>query len=246
MKRLVLLAMATVLVANEDPDSEDATSTEQSEFVGRYNGSSFETAMGMAIRADGTFVWGLSVGALDLRAAGTWQQDGDIIRLTSDPKPVEPEFRFSGLETLEGAPLLRVVEGDEEEPFYHASAVINCAEGWTLSLPVPAKGLTFRAIENTGPPPQAVADEQQEEISCDQPESIALRQNSYNIHSKTFDLAELGWEPGKTVRIAFHPNDLGVADFTGVTGMLEDGKLKLVGGEWPLELRKLPPRPAAE
>ena len=37
-----------------------------------------------------------------------------------------------------------------------------------------------------------------------------------------------------------------VADFTGVTGMLEDGKLKLVGGEWPLELRKLPPRPAAE
>ncbi|MDJ0644156.1 MAG: hypothetical protein QNJ15_15190 [Erythrobacter sp.] len=244
MRRAALALCALALIGNSDPESAEQETS--SEFVGRYDGSSFETAMGIVVREDGTWRWGVSVGALDMRAAGTWRQEGEAIHLTSDPKPIAPEFKFSGIETVEGEPLVRVVTGAEEEPFHHASAIVNCAEGWTLFLHVPSAGLTFGSIENAGPPPEGVSEERQEEISCDRPESIVLSQDNYNVRSETFKLAELGWEPGQTLRFAFHPNDLGVADFTGVTGYLEDGKLKLVGAEWPLEFRKLPPTPTEQ
>ena len=117
MKRLILLAMAAALVANGEPEGDETESTAQSEFVGRYDGSSFETAMGTEVRADGTWGWGLSVGALDMRAEGVWRQEGDFIYLTSDPKPVAAEFSFSGLETSENDPWIRVVWAGNGKPF---------------------------------------------------------------------------------------------------------------------------------
>ncbi len=241
MKRIALCLLPLVLVANSEGEPEPAETETSSEFVGRYDGGSFETAMGMEIHGDGTFGWGVSVGALDMRARGTWRQEGNFIYLTSDPKPVEPEFKWSGLEstgaTPEDTPFLRVVWGTNGKEFQYADAELTCENGERFYDQVHRDGYpSIEALEYTDPLPP----DQDPRQSCDVPDTVVLVQSIHRIRSKPFKLADLGWEAGQTVRFAFHPNDMGVADFTGVTGYLEDGMLKLVGAEWPLEMRKLP------
>lgn len=228
-------ALASPLVAQETAEEELRAETSPSEFVGTYNGNSFETAMGMIVREDGTFAWGVSVGGLDLRAAGTWEtrriEGRDFILFTSDPVPVAPEFGppeiiESGYEsTPEGGPLVKVVRASNGEPFVYASVRLTCANGSDFYSDIDAEGWS--------PPPG----------ECDAPVSLQLQQSNYNVMSPVYDLAEtFVVEPGQTIRFEFRANDLGVADFTGMSGLLEDGILRVSGGEWPLELRKNPPR----
>lgn len=239
MKRAALLLLSFALIANDEAEPEAREAEHQSEFVGRYDGSSFETAMGMEIRADHTFGWGVSVGALDLHAKGTWMQDGPRVFFTSDPKPVEPVFRFSGIELAEGEPFVRVVWGKSGEEFQYASARITCRNGKNIYGQVHRDGypssLELEYEDDLSP-------DQNLREACDVPETVTLTMSIYDIRSKQFDLADLGWKPGETARFEFHRNDMGVADFTGVSGYLEDGVLKLQGAKWPLEMRKLPPR----
>ncbi len=217
------------------PDA--ASATDRSSFVGDYSGNSFETAMGMRLAEDGSFQWRLSVGALDMRAKGTWQQQGETITLTSDPKPVPARFIWSDLETKPAAPLVQILWASNDKPFPYASANVVCADGTKISAQVPAEGWS--------PDP----------VKCAEPVSLTLREGIYKIRSDSYDLSALGWTPGSTARIKFERNDLGVADFTGMTGRMEDNMLKFTGGngllgndtqprpgEDVLELRKLPPR----
>jgi len=230
MRRLVitlalgLFSVSASAQAEEPAQEPEATNEADSpEFVGRYNGNSFETAMGMIIRADGTFVWGLSVGSLDLRAAGTWRQDGAFISLTSDPVPVAPEFGWSGYETVPNGPLIKIVWASSGEPFQYGSVKLTCRNGAEIYGQVYAEGWSPPAGE------------------CDEPVSVQLSQSTYNVTSETYDIADT-FNPGEggTVRFEFRRNDMGVADFTGVVGMLDGGILRLTGAEWPLELRKVP------
>ncbi|MEL6876576.1 MAG: hypothetical protein AAGL68_00570 [Pseudomonadota bacterium] len=205
-----------------------------SPFIGDYNGGGFETAMGMRIAADGTFQWGLSVGALDMRAKGTWEQRGETITLTSDPKPVAPLFRWSGLETAPSGPMVKVVWASNGEPFQYARVTVTCADGSRIQSQV--------RYEGWSPAPGECAD----------PISLRLEEDIYQIFSQDYVLADLGWKPGSTMRFEFERNDLGVADFTGMVGMLDGNVLKFVGGsllgqtpqpgEMTLELRKVMPR----
>ena len=223
---LVVFAVSAPLQAEEPTETQEATDeADTSEFVGRYNGNSFETAMGMIIREDGTFAWGVSVGALDMRAQGSWRQDGDVIILTSDPVPVEPEFGWSGYENVPGGPLIKVVWATNGEPFQYASVKLTCRNGAELYDQVYAEGWS---------PPEG---------ECDEPVTAVLTQSIHNVTSETYDIADR-FNPGEggTVRFEFRPNDMGVADFSGLIGHLEDGVLSLHGAEWPLELRKVAPQ----
>ncbi|WP_108789827.1 hypothetical protein [Erythrobacter sp. Alg231-14] len=208
--------------AADETQNETANAGDASDFVGRYNGNSFETAMGMIIREDGTFAWGVSVGALDMRAEGTWHQDGAIITLVSDPVPVAPEFGWSGFEKTPDGPLIKVVWATNGNPFQHASVKLTCRNGGGFFGHVPAEGWSPPAGE------------------CDEPVDVQLTQSIYDVTSQIYDIAG-PFNPGNggTVLFEFNPNDMGVADFTGVVGVLEDGILKLSGAEWPLELRKM-------
>ncbi len=233
------LALSACVHAGE-PSPSAAEPPAQSEFVGRYDGSSFETAMGMEIRADGTFGWGVSVGALDMRASGSWEQRGETIVFASDPRPIAPEFGVSGLEEVENAPWIKVVWASNGEPFQYASAIITCKNGEMIGDQVYAEGWPppDRNTDGETPPERALP-----EAECDEPETVTLSLSMYDVHSERYVLRDLGWEPGMTVRFEFRRNDLGIADFTGVTGTLDNGILKLRGARWPLELRKLPPSP---
>ena len=172
--------------------------------------------MGMIVREDGTFAWGASVGALDLRAAGTWRQRGEFILFTSDPVPVPPEFRWSGNENgaegSAGGPLAKVVWATNGEPFPHANAKLTCANGAQFHEQIPREGWSPPAGE------------------CDTPQSLQLVQSIHNVTSPVYDIADtFAAGPGQTIRFEFHANDIGVADFTGMSGVLEDGILRVNG-----------------
>ncbi|MEO1220772.1 MAG: hypothetical protein AAFY42_05405 [Pseudomonadota bacterium] len=211
---------ATALAQESSP--ENTIAAEQSQFVGRYDGNSFETAMGMVIRADGTFEWGLSVGSLDMRAQGTWFEEDDTIIFVSDPKPVSPEFVWSGVEANEDGPFLRVVWAKSDSPFQYASVRGQCANGT----------LAFGYVDDGTWSPES---------DCDKLEWIQFRMQSYDLRSEIFVLSgEREVARGETIRFEFHRNDLGVANFDGVMGRFEDGKLRVVGDIGSMVLRKVP------
>lgn len=216
---LALPALALAQEAGEDSPAP----VEQSPFVGRYNGSSFETAMGMAIEADGTFRWGLAVGGLDLRAQGTWFEEDETIIFVSDPKPVPPAFTRGEVERSEGGPFLKVVWAGTDNPFRQASVRGLCANGETVS------GYTDEGHWSPGE-------------ECDRLETLQFRMQSYDVRSQMFDMSDNGdLAKNATIRFEFHRNDLGVANFDGVIGRFEDGKLRVEGPLGAMTLRKLPP-----
>ena len=81
---LALLTMAVPAVAQAN-QGESA--------VGEYTlADAFEMYVGLLLREDGTYRFALSVGALDQTSAGTWQQEGAVVTLTTDPVPTPPGF----------------------------------------------------------------------------------------------------------------------------------------------------------
>lgn len=196
---------------------------EQSPFVGRYDGSSMESAMRMIVREDGTFQWGLSVGSLDLRAAGTWAQRGGRIVFASDPKPIAPEFIWDAVETTQDGPFLRIEWAESGEPFSFADVRSLCANGELVTMPV---------MDGAWSPGDA----------CDRPSKIELYLRSYQVVSGPFELVGTREvTDGQTIVFKFHRNDLGVADFDGVTGRLEGEELKMESSLGAMTLRKLAP-----
>lgn len=201
-----------------------------SEFVGDYDGNAFETASGMRISADGTFQWYVAVGALDMRASGTWDHEGETIIFTSDPKPVAPEFAWRGFARTPDAPFLSIVDSASGNPFDYASITVVCANGQRLSE---------QAQLGIWSP--------SEDDDCDVPEKVQLTQSNYEVESRAFDLnGPLKPKPGQTLVFEFRANDLGVADFTGVSGRLDEGVLRIRGPLGSQDLRKIIPRPGAD
>lgn len=218
------LSLPAIANAQDTPTQQpEAETAERSQFVGRYDGNSFETAMGMVVRPDGTFQWGLSVGGLDLRAEGTWKEANGFIVLKSDPKPVAPEFTWSAVEDASDGPFLRIVWADSGKPFSFADVRGLCANGELIVTPV---------IDGDWSPGE----------TCDKPETIELYLRTYQVLSGPFELkGEREVQAGQTIVFDFHRNDLGVADFDGVTGQLVDGELRLESSLGAMALRKLSP-----
>ncbi|WP_298306938.1 hypothetical protein [uncultured Erythrobacter sp.] len=220
---LFALALPLTAVAQEQAHEPSEENAEQSQFVGRYDGSSMETAMGMVVRPDGSFQWGLSVGSLDLRAKGTWYEQGGMIAFTSDPKPVAPEFVWSGIEETGDGPFLRINWAGTEDPFTYADVRGLCANGDLINTAL---------TEGVWSPDE----------SCDKVVTIEFYLSSYQVLSAPFELVgERKVNERQTIQIEFHRNDLGLADFDGVTGVLQEGKLRLEGSLGAMTLRKLPP-----
>ncbi|MEL7444524.1 MAG: hypothetical protein AAGK02_01775 [Pseudomonadota bacterium] len=201
-----------------------------SDFVGLYNGSSFETYMAMRIVEDGTFEWVLAVGALDMRSQGTWVERNGIIYFTTEPAPVPAEFRFLRFETAKGESendrLVHVFRPDGTQ-FVNAEARIECANG--------ARVFEFVA-GSTAYLDGYTPDE------CDHPIAVRVIQSNYDITSPRYDLIEMGWEKGQIMRFEFESNDIGVLDLTGMSGALADSILTVAGPLGREEFRKVQPR----
>src|SRR6218665_2810146 len=166
--------------------------------TGFYDGGGFEIAAGLELRPDHRFRYGLSYGAIDEEAHGTWALGNGGILLTSDPVTA-PRFALVGEATAEPGHFhiaLDVPEGLSRQFF---AALVRFSDGHTIQRQLGEEGLDLDLT--TGRTPV----------------SLTLLLPIYDLESETFVLAAqeaLAAREGKAVRFRFEPNDLGRVAFS--------------------------------
>ena len=91
---LSLLCCAPALSLAAEKTAASASPADKSSLAGHYylNGRT-EVGSELLLKADGSFQWGLSYGAVDQFARGTWSLQGNSVTLTSAPQGV-PNFKL--------------------------------------------------------------------------------------------------------------------------------------------------------
>ena len=196
---LAMLTSAGALAQVSAADSRTAG------LIGTYDGGQTEMAAGLDLQLDGRFRYGLSYGALDEEAEGTWTYDGRQVLLTSDPL-TPPRFVF--LDQEEGpAGQLGVgldLSGGLSRQYFHVE--IRLATG----------GVVDRQLSD---------EEQTVEIPAgEHPEAVTLVLPIYDLHSEA---VRLSGEGGHQVRFRFEPNDLGKVAFVRTSLQNDHGSLVL-------------------
>jgi hypothetical protein len=120
-----------------------ATAAEaRSPYAGRYRVAEGPDTAGMLdLRADGTFRYFLSEGALDEQAEGTWSETGGDIRLTTAPKPVAPSWA-RGPDGGEGSATIHVILADGRE-LAGIDFRLGLADGASMAGYTQAEGWSF-------------------------------------------------------------------------------------------------------
>lgn len=189
----------------------------QDDAAGEYRAEdSFEKFHGLLLKPDGTFEYTLSVGALDQRSSGSWEQQGDTVTLTTSPTPLAPVFRQAERDENEGAPFV-LVSWPDGEGIPGIDITLGCADGTTLT--------DYTQYDGWSPP----------EGACDEPQWIELVEDIHNIRSGRFPIAE----GASGLRFVLEPNDFGVVDLTGTIGTLDADRLVLVLHGYTITFRKL-------
>jgi hypothetical protein len=182
--------LALLLFAAAPPPSAPA------DLPGQYRmGGEPDVASFLMLRADGRFEYGLSAGALDEYAAGTWSVDGNVVRLTTQPKPVPPEFSAASEGRIDTARL----------------AIRIAAPGGSGIA-----GIDLRVGFAAGDPVEGYTQEDGWELPLSEtrtPLWVELSLPMYGIAPKRFPI-----EAGRANLRAFTlvPNDFGFVDFDGV------------------------------
>lgn len=96
-----------------------------------------DVAGGLELRADHRFQYFLAAGALDEGAEGSWREDGEVVRLTTEPTPRPAEFSTAPAEADATSGPLRLAvrwpngQGIAGVDFRIAFAAGEPAEGYT-------------------------------------------------------------------------------------------------------------------
>jgi hypothetical protein len=192
---LSLSAVAVAQVASPNPSG----------LAGTYDGHQMEMAVGLELRADGRFDYGLSYGALDESASGTWSVDGDSVLLTSDPV-TPPRFVF-----LDQRP---ASDGKTH-------VVFDLPNGWTRQYFDAEMGLADGRFVG------GQLSDDSDAISLapgDRPVSLRLALGVYELRSDAF---RLDGAAASTIRVRFEPNDLGKVAFAKTPLRIDKGNLLL-------------------
>lgn len=173
--------------------------------VGEYDGHQMEMAAGLELKADGRFQYGLSYGALDEEAEGSWMADHGSVVLTSDH--VTPP-RFTLVEQRAGPPnelriAIDVPHGMNPQYF---DAVIIFADGHAAQEQLSEEEKVI-PLANGAVPIRAM---------------IVL--SLFDLHG---DWVAIDPARGNRLRFGFAANDLGKVDFRDATLRSEGGDLLL-------------------
>jgi len=183
-----------------------ALATAPADLVGVYDGGQMEVAAGLELRADGRFRYGLSYGALDEQAEGSWTVEGDRLLLTTEPAVVPARFLIVDQKpTASGALEVGVVD-PKGRPLPNIDIAISYDEGdpdilqsreEPIAVPLDAKR---------------------------PPRSILLAVPVFDVASEPFDI-----DPAKGYGFTFRfePNGLGTADFQRTPLTIDKGVLLL-------------------
>lgn len=163
--------------------------------TGFYDGGGFELSAGLELRPDHRFRYGLSYGAIDEEAHGTWALGQGGVLLTSDPVTA-PRFALVGEASGEASGdaghfhiALDVPEG-LSRPFF--AALVRFSDGHAIQRQLGEEGLDLDLT--TGRTPV----------------SLTLLLPIYDLESETFPLKA---SAGGAARFRFEPNDLGRVAF---------------------------------
>ena len=176
-----------------------------SQLVGTYDGHQMEMAVGLELRSDGRFDYGLSYGALDESASGTWRVEGNKVLLTSDPV-IAPKFML-----LEQRP---AADGKTH-------LVLDLPKGWTKQY------FDAEISLADGRSVGGQLSDDSDTISLapgDRPVSLRLALGVYDLRSDAF---RLDGTAASTIHVRFEPNDLGRVAFTKTPLRIGNGDLLL-------------------
>lgn len=182
---LALIAAVPAAATSTAPNPHPAT------LVGDYDGGQMEMAVGLSLKGNGRFEYGLSYGALDQEAAGTWTADDRAVLLTSD-KVTPPRFSLAG-----------------QKPAPPETLLI------TLALPGRINRQLFDAHilykDGTAADQQLAEDDTRIHFEPGNPPvKIALSFDMFELES---DAVSIDPARGYQLDFRFEPNDLGKVDF---------------------------------
>lgn len=208
-RRSAIVALAGLLLPTAALSSSGAvaqvTLPDPSGLVGTYDGHQMEMAVGLKLRADGRFDYGLSYGALDESATGTWRVQGDSVLLTSDPV-TPPTF---------------VMLGQQPASDGETHLVLDLPKGWTRQYFDAEVGLADgrdvggQLSDDSDAIPLAAGD---------RPISLRLTLGVYEIRSDAF---RLDGTPASRIHVRFEQNDLGKVAFAKTPLRIDNGNLLL-------------------
>jgi hypothetical protein len=197
---LGMLALA-LLAEQAEAGAKDAAK----DLTGVYRTNAMEIGGGLMLGADGTFDYGLSYGAIDELASGTWRREGDSVFLTTEPAVKQAELSLVARRELpEGITVgLELPEGLSRQYF---SLLLSYVDGRNEEIQLGEQGLT---IEDPGK---------------QQPVSVRLILPIYSLASEVIPVPRA---KGISLGFRFVPNDLGKADFKRERLKIEDDRLIL-------------------
>lgn len=174
--------------------------------VGEYDGRQMEMGAGLELKADGRFEYGLSYGAVDEAAEGSWVADHGSVVLTSDH--VTPP-RFTMVEQKPGPAkelriTLEVPQGMNPQYF---DAVVTFADGHAVQQQLGEEEETVIPIANGAAPTR-----------------IMIVLSMFEIHG---DWLAIDSAKGSRFHFRFDANDLGRVDFHGTALKIERADLLL-------------------
>ena len=159
--------------------------------AGTYNGSQTEIAAGLELSAEGRFRYGLSYGAIDEEAEGSWTVEHGQVLLTAAPV-VPPRF---------------VILGQSDAPARQLSVKLDLPEGMSRQY----FRVESRMADGTTTERQLNDEQRPFDLQADErPIAIALVLPMFDLRSET---VQLTGRAGHQIAFRFEPHDLGKAAF---------------------------------
>jgi hypothetical protein len=183
----------------------DPAAAQSSSLAGIYDGHQMEMGAGLELKPDGHFKYGLSYGALDEEAAGTWTVSGDRVLLTSAPVNAPRFVMVSRGRGPDGVlqVTLDVPQGISRQYF---DALITDASGQTQRKQLTDDGLALPFARTNAPT------------------SLRL---IFPVFQVAGEVVPLDPASGYALRFRFEPNDIGKVGFRAEPLQIVNGELLL-------------------
>lgn len=198
-----------------------AVATAPADLVGRYDGGQMELAAGLELLADGHFRYGLSYGALDEQAEGSWTVEGDHVVLTTEPAVVPARFSLT-----------------EQKTSGPGTIAILVTDPKGRALP----NIDIAVTYDDGDPDIVQSRQEPIEIPFEaarSPKAVMLAIPVYDVES---DLFPIDLSKGGSLTFRFEPNGLGTADFRRMKLAIEKGALVMPRFDRTLRFERVQPR----
>ncbi|MDV3456291.1 hypothetical protein RZN05_04795 [Sphingomonas sp. HF-S4] len=188
--------------------------------AGDYVHSQMELVAGIRLNADGSFLYGLTVGSLDERGQGKWEANGKRITLTSLPRPVAPTITPGRLEAAPGKPFAIRVVAPNGRDVPGVDFLLEFDSGEPLESYLPGG-------------PWSLPEEERRV-----PRFVTFRMPSYRLHSARLPLDA---RPGTVALFTLTPNDFGVVDLSDAHAEIDGDTLTLHRAEGVMAFKRTKP-----